>query len=159
MRSMNAIPRLTLDSNILIYAADRDAGARHDLARALVARAAQAGRVLTLQSLAEFFAVATRKRAVSISGAMAFVRGWQALFESVSATPASLQAAMKAVHDHRIEFWDAMLWAVTREAGCRYLLSDDFQSGRTLGGVTFINPFAPAGLPAEVEHLLGPPQR
>jgi hypothetical protein len=41
---------------------------------------------------------------------------------------------------------------ITRETG-------DFQSGRTLLGVTFVNPFAPAGLPAEVERLLGPPQR
>jgi predicted nucleic acid-binding protein len=52
-----------------------------------------------------------------------------------------------------------MMWAVAREAGCRYLLSEDFQSGRTLLGVTFVNPFAAAGLPAEVERLLGPPQR
>ncbi len=48
-----------------------------------------------------------------------------------------------------------MLWAVARAAGCRYLLSEDFQSGRTLGVVTFVNPFGPAGLPVEVERLLG----
>jgi predicted nucleic acid-binding protein len=151
---MNADPGLTLDSNILIYAADRDAGIRHDLAQALVTRAAKADCVLTLQALAEFFAVATRKKTVPAASAIAFVNGWQALFRTVSATPATLQAAMAAVRDHRIEFWDAMMWALARECGCRFLLSDDFQSGRTLGGVTFVNPFAPAGLPDEVERLL-----
>ena len=151
---MNAAPRLTFDSNILIYAADRDAGARHELAQALVARAARADCVLSVQALAEFFAVATRKSGVPVAGAIAFVEGWQALFRSVSATPATFAAAMAAVRDHQISFWDAMLWAVAREEGCRYLLSEDFQSGRTLGGVTFIDPFGPRGLPAALERAL-----
>jgi predicted nucleic acid-binding protein len=155
MISMSASPRLTFDSNVLIYAADRQAGPRHDVARRLVARASRANCILTLQALAEFFAVATRKKAVSAASAIAFVNGWQALFASAGATPASMQAAMHAVRDHRIGFWDAMLWAVAREAGCRYLLSEDFQGGQTLGGVTFVNPFGPAGLPSEVERLLG----
>jgi len=155
MRSMSAGARLTFDSNILIYAADRDAGPRHAAAEALVARAAYTDCVLTLQALAEFFAVATRKKTVSTASAIAFVDGWQNVFRTVSATPESLRAATHAVRDHRIEFWDAMLWAVAREAGCRYLLSENFQAGRTLEGVTFVNPFAPGGLPEEVERALG----
>lgn len=151
---MNAAPRLTFDSNILICAADRDAGHRHDQARALIARAASADCVLSIQALAEFFAVATRKTNVPVAGAIAFVEGWAAMFRNVSATPTSLAAAMVAVRDHQIGFWDAMLWAVAREAGCRYVLSEDFQSGRTLGGVTFVNPFAPHGLPAALERAL-----
>ncbi len=151
---MNAGPRLTFDSNILIYAADRDAGSRHELAQALVARAARADCVLSVQALAEFFAVATRKTGVSVAAAIGFVDGWQALFRNVAATPATLAAAMAAVRDHRISFWDAMLWAVAREAGCHYVLSEDFQNGRTLGGVTFVNPFAPQGLPAALERAL-----
>jgi predicted nucleic acid-binding protein len=151
---MNAAPRLTLDSNILIYAADRDAGERHELARALVARAARADCVLSIQALAEFFAVVTRKTSVPVAAAIAFIEGWAAMFSNVGATPTSLAAAMAAVRDHRISFWDAMLWAVAREAGCRYVLSEDFQNGRTLGGVTFVNPFTPQGLPAALERAL-----
>ena len=37
-----------------------------------------------------------------------------------------------------------MLWATARRAGCRLLLSEDFQDGRDLGGVLFANPFDPA---------------
>jgi predicted nucleic acid-binding protein len=152
---MSASPRLTLDSNILIYAADRDGGSRHVAAEALVARAAFADCVLTLQALAEFFAVATRKKNVPAASAITFVDGWQMLFETVSATEETMRAAMHAVRDHRIGFWDAMLWAVARDAGCRYVLSDSFQRGRILEGVTFVNPFAPGGLPEEVERALG----
>ena len=34
-----------------------------------------------------------------------------------------------------------MLWATARDAGCGLVISEDFQDGRTLGGVTFVNPF------------------
>lgn len=152
---MSASQRLTVDSNILIYAADAEAGSRHEQARHLVARAAHADCVLTLQALAEFFAVATRKTTVSVPAAMVLVEKWQTLFDCAAASLPTMSMAMRAVEEHRIPFWDAMIWAVAREAGCRFLLSEEFQHGRTLGGVTFVNPFAPAGLPDEVERALG----
>jgi len=34
-----------------------------------------------------------------------------------------------------------MLWAFAQRAGVKYLLTDDFQDGFTLRGVTFVNPF------------------
>jgi predicted nucleic acid-binding protein len=34
-----------------------------------------------------------------------------------------------------------MLWATADRVGVRYLLTEDFQDGRVLGGVTFVNPF------------------
>ena len=45
--------RLSLDTNVLVYAFDADAGERHRLAMAIVDRAAAANCVLTLQSLGE----------------------------------------------------------------------------------------------------------
>ena len=42
---------------------------------------------------------------------------------------------------HGLSFWDAMLWATADRVGVRYLLSAHFQDGRTLGGITFIDPF------------------
>jgi predicted nucleic acid-binding protein len=152
---MSAADRLTVDSNVLIYAADREAGTRHEQAMRVMARAAQADCVLTLQALAEFFAVATRKVGVSAADAIVFVEGWQALFECAGATLDTVGMAMRAVDSHRIAFWDAMIWAVAREAGCRYLLGEDFQHGRTLDGVTFVNPFALTGLPDDLERALG----
>ena len=42
---------------------------------------------------------------------------------------------------HGLSFWDALLWATADRVGVRYLLTEDFQDGRTLGGVTFVDPF------------------
>ena len=47
--------RITLDSNILIYAADSQGGSRHVDAVGLLRRAVRADCILTLQSLGEFF--------------------------------------------------------------------------------------------------------
>jgi len=40
-----------------------------------------------------------------------------------------------------LSFWDAMIWATVKEAGGKQLISEDFQNGIELEGVTFINPF------------------
>lgn len=53
--------RFSLDTNILVYAVDRDSSERHELARELIGRAAQRDCVLTVQALAEFFHATTRK--------------------------------------------------------------------------------------------------
>jgi predicted nucleic acid-binding protein len=43
-----------------------------------------------------------------------------------------------------VPFFDAMLWATVKAAGCRVLLTEDLQDGRGLEGVRFVNPFDPA---------------
>ena len=63
------------------------------------------------------------------------------LFPVVSATSKSLTKAINAVNVHTPSFWDAMLWAVAREAGVTLLLSEDFQHDRILDGIRFCNPF------------------
>jgi predicted nucleic acid-binding protein len=60
----------------------------------------------------------------------------------VAADDACLVEAMHAVADHGLSFWDAMIWATARHVGCQLLISEDGQDGRTLDGVTIVNPFA-----------------
>jgi predicted nucleic acid-binding protein len=136
--------KLTFDTNILVYAADRDAGHRHDVATQLIRRAARADCIMVLQTLGEFIRAATRRVGLDLEAAAGFVEDWQTVFTIVEAVQVDLRAAIDAVQNHRLSFWDAMLWATAKRAGCRYLLSEDFQNGRALGGVTFLNPFDPA---------------
>jgi predicted nucleic acid-binding protein len=72
------------------------------------------------------------------------IDGFRFAFPVCAADEDDLDRAMRAVADHNLSFWDAMLWATARRAGCRLLLSEDFQDGRDLGGVLFVNPFDPA---------------
>ncbi|WP_404325563.1 hypothetical protein [Aerophototrophica crusticola] len=52
-----------------------------------------------------------------------------------------------------MSIFDAQVWATVRRAGCTHLLTEDFQDGRSLGGITFVNPFDPANA-ALVDGLL-----
>jgi predicted nucleic acid-binding protein len=135
--------RVTFDSNILVYAVDSDGGEKHSIAADLIARAAHGDCVFTLQSLTEFFFVATRKAMLDAATAAAFVDAWRAVYPVVAAEEGALVSAMAAVRSHRLSFWDAMIWATARQADCQILVSEDLQDGRTLEGVRFVNPFAP----------------
>jgi predicted nucleic acid-binding protein len=136
--------RFTIDSNILIYAFDRSAGERQAVATRVIKEAVGQSCVLTLQAISEFFHVAVRKGRLGMSEAEAQVRDWYAMFPVAAATPSTLIRAIGTVREHGLAFWDAMLWACAREAGCTLVLSEDFQHGRMLEGVRFHNPFCDA---------------
>ena len=134
--------RISLDANILFYTVDADAGERQDKAREIVRRAALSyDCFLTLQTLGEFFASTTRKGKLTAAEAAVHLEDWQTLFPVVAATPGSLRLAVRAVEQHNLSFWDAMLWAVVKQAGATLLLSEDLQHDRELEGVRFRNPF------------------
>ena len=82
--------------------------------------------------------------------AEAQINDWMQLFPVASASSKSLPKAINAVSVHTLSFWDALLWAVAREAGVTLLLSEDFQHDRVLDGVRFCNPFK---LERPIDHI------
>jgi predicted nucleic acid-binding protein len=148
--------RFTLDSNILVYSADRAAGERHALAIAIVARSARVGGVLTIQSLSEFYVVATRKRLTERPRAAALVGSWLAAFSCVAVSANAVRAALTHAVAGRASYWDALLIATAAEAGCSVILTEGMADGTTLGGVEIHNPFDPGGgLTPRTRRLLG----
>ena len=137
---MNA-SRVSLDTNILVYSVDLDAGEKHKKAIELFALLTPSNCVLSLQSLCEFFAAVTRKKLMPLDDAMAQVDDWQQLFPVVSAGGGTLARALGAVKRYQLSFWDAMLWATVHEASIATLLSEDFQHQQHIKGVQIINPF------------------
>jgi predicted nucleic acid-binding protein len=147
--------RVTLDSNVLVYAA-QEGERRHALAAALLRRAVRGDCVQTLQSLGECFNALCRKRGFARRQARAVVEHYRDLFDSiVAAEVGDLDKALRASAAHGFQYWDAMLWATARRAGCRLILSEDMQDGRDLDGVMFVNPFDPAN--AKLVDLALPP--
>lgn len=145
--------RFSLDTNILVYAVDMDAGPRHEWSKKFLLEAARCDCVLTVQALGEFFHATTRKNLLTPDFASDLVHDWYETFRTVSADDTSLLEAMDASREHRLSFWDAMLWATARQAGCATILSEDMQDGRRLGGVQFLNPFDAGGI--RLSELLG----
>ena len=134
---------ISFDSNILVYAADPAGGARRARSVELVTRAMRLQNCTqTLQSFCEFFHVITRKTGVEPTAAGALVHAWAAAMPVECASFEDFSAAARAVQQHGLSFWDALLWATVRRAGVRVLISEDLQDGRVLEGVRIVNPFA-----------------
>lgn len=138
-----SVERITLDTNILIYAMDVDSGKRHGMAIKVLEKALTCDCLLTLQVLAEFFNVLTRKNNMPIKAASEKIEEFMELFPVVVAKQNCLKQAMTAVNELSMSFWDAMLWATARDAGVTILLSEDFQHEQLIKKVRIVNPFLP----------------
>jgi predicted nucleic acid-binding protein len=152
---MSGSVRFSVDTNVLIYAEIKESGSRHRMALNLMRKAASRNCVITLQSLGEMFHNLTRKFRVPPDEATTRVHRWRNAMPVVVADEACLIDAMDAVAGHSLSFWDAMMWATVKRAGCQVLISEDGADGRTLGGVTWINPFASPRAPLLVQALGG----
>jgi predicted nucleic acid-binding protein len=134
-----------VDTNILVYAAENGGDRlKHDIATGLLRGLAGSGRgLLPFQALSEFYAVALRKRQVLPQDATAFMTVLAEMLPVREAVLADVMDAARIHRDHGVAFWDGLIWSVARRGGARYVLSEDFQDGRDLEGVRFVNPFAP----------------
>jgi predicted nucleic acid-binding protein len=133
----------SFDSNVLVYWAGREAQKRAR-ARELLKRALASGNaVLLLQTVAEFSYVGLRKLAFSPEVARRRANALSGLLATHAYQLDDLAAALSAVRDHQLGFWDALLWATANRVGVRYLFTEDLQDGRVLDGVRFVNPFNP----------------
>ena len=133
--------RFTIDTNILVYAVDLDAGDRHRAAIDLIARTKGRDLVITLQALSELFRTLTARKRVPPARVAAIIQTWRDTIPVVVADAGCLTDAMDYVVSAGWSFWDAMMLATARKAGCRILISEDGQDDRTIGGVTIVNPF------------------
>jgi predicted nucleic acid-binding protein len=144
----------TLDTNILVYAMDVDAGERHALACRIIDRAVLLDCRLTLQSVSEFYSVATRKRLVPVAEAVAQAEDWLAMFSTVAGSATAIRVALGSAASGRASYWDALLVATAAEAGCTTILTEDLADGTILHGVRILNPFAGSSLTPEAAALL-----
>lgn len=101
--------------------------------------------VLCAQVLSEFFNTITRKIAAPLSVAEAYERlkNYVAAWTVLDLTDLIILEAARGVRDHQFSFWDAQIWASARLNQIPIVLSEDFQSGRIIEGVRFVNPFVP----------------
>jgi predicted nucleic acid-binding protein len=136
--------RTFVDTNVLIYAHDVDAGRKHDVAKAVLRNlwAERAG-VLSTQVLQEFYVNATRKlkKPLARQEARTVVETYAAWCVD-SITPADVSAAFQIEDLARLGFWDALIVAVAVRSGARRLLSEDLNAGQSIAGLTIHNPFA-----------------
>ena len=133
--------RVFFDTNVLIYATDRDAGVKRRMARKCLKDCLSAGTmVLSTQVLQEFFVIATGKLAVSKADAKRLVE-LLCRVDIVQISPEMICRAIDLHQVHSVSFWDALILSSARAADAAICLSEDMQHERVVDGVQVINPF------------------
>jgi predicted nucleic acid-binding protein len=133
--------RSFLDTNVLVYADDKSAIAKQNVALDLVAVHRQSGTgVVSLQVLQEYFVTVTRKLGVDPQVARRKVE-LLAEFDIAAPEVADILAAIDLHRLHALSFWDALILRSAKQTGCSVVISEDMQHGREIDGVRIVNPF------------------
>jgi len=138
--------RTFVDTNVLIYAHDLDAGERHGVAARIVAALWETRRaVISTQVLQEFYVNATRKIPSPLTRAAArqLVKVYAA-WQTELVGPAEILLASELEEQHLLSFWDALIVASALKGGASTILTEDMSPGRSISGVRIQNPFATA---------------
>jgi predicted nucleic acid-binding protein len=132
-----------LDTNILVYAEDRDDGDKHKQAIELVQDLWEGkDGVLSIQVLQEFFVTITRKvkRPIKTENAAKIIEQYLS-WHVVENTGVLLLKAIDRMSAHHLSLWDALVLEAAISAGCEVLYSEDLTHNQRFGKLQVINPF------------------
>lgn len=141
MKRMND-DRYFVDTNVLLYA--------YDMANPIKRAQAElwlrwlwenACGALSWQVLQEFYWNALREKfRVAPEQARRHVQ-LMALWNPPDVGLGMFERAWHWTDQAQVSFWDGLIVAAAERMRCRFLLSEDFQTGREFGSITIVNPF------------------
>lgn len=136
-------PLQFVDTNVLVYAHDRSAGAKHDRAKALLAELWESRTgCLSIQVLQEFYVTITRKVANPLSRQTASqIIADLSAWKMHSPNAQNVLEAINLQDRYDVSFWDAMILTSAAQLGCQTVWSEDLNAGQRFGEVRVVNPF------------------
>ncbi len=151
---MNAVARVFVDTNVLVYGHDSAAPLKQKRAQTVLSTLVdRSGGALSTQVLGELYAVASRRfrHRLSRETAAEQVRNFAASWNVLPVLPETVLLAVRGAERYGFSYDDAQIWAVAKLGGIPYVLSEDFEDGREIEGVRFADPFVPG---FDIEALL-----
>jgi len=131
-----------VDRNILMYAHDTSAGAKHERAKALLEDLwRQRSGVVSTQVLQELCVNLRRKAGhpVDLRTVREIVADYLS-WDVVTNTGESILEALQLEEHYQISFWDALVVQAAEACGAAVLYSEDQSDGQTYRGVRVVNP-------------------
>ena len=133
-----------LDTNIFVYSLDITAPAKSRRAARLIRDALDTGNgIVSYQVVQEFFSVAFRRFAKPMS-AFAAEEYLNTAFRpllAVHSSPALFVSALQIYTQHQFSWYDSLILAAAKEAGCSILYTEDMQHGKRVDDLKIDNPF------------------
>ena len=131
-----------IDTNVLIYAHDIDANAKHKIAKEVLQELwSERTGVLSAQVLQEFYVNITRKIPSPLSKDLARLVVSSYAIWCLETTPTEILAAFRIEDESRIGFWDALIISSAAKLGATRILSEDLNAGQRIAGILVVNPF------------------
>jgi predicted nucleic acid-binding protein len=132
-----------VDTNILVYAHDRAAGVRHDVAAQVMDACWSSGTGrISVQVLNEFFVTVTRK----LKPGMPPEKAWEHCSVLFAWNPMGLDVQVmeegwRIYRRYKLSWWDALIVGTAILSRCEVLYSEDLVDGQLIDGVRIVNPF------------------
>lgn len=129
-----------VDTNILIYAHDREAGKKRERAAQALERLwdDQTG-CLSVQVLQEFYVTVTQKLSTGRAAAREVIRAYMPWVRHPT-TPETVLRASELAELSQLSFWDGLIVASAEQAGAAQLYTEDLNPGQSIVGVKIVNP-------------------
>jgi predicted nucleic acid-binding protein len=130
-----------IDTNVIVYAHDLDAGEKHATAKRLVAEMWRSKSLpwLSVQVLQELL-VTLRRKGVAVSEVRETVDDymrWRVVENGVGL----LKAGMAEMERWQLSFWDGLILAAARSVGATTVYSEDLSQEQNYAGLRIVNPF------------------
>jgi predicted nucleic acid-binding protein len=135
--------RTFVDTNILVYAHDADAGEKHATAAKAVAELWESRNgIISTQVLQELYVTLTRKVAMPVAGNIArrLIRNYL-MWELVLNDGAIILHASEIEENYKLSFWDGLIIAAAYSKNAVVILSEDLNHGQSIEGILVHNPF------------------
>ena len=133
-----------IDTSVLVYAYDADAGDKHLKAQRLLRECwEKESGVISMQVLQEFYVTVTRRlpKTLPKANAREVVQTYHA-WPVYTSTIEDIITASELEDHHKLSFWDALIVTSAQMSGAKSLISEDMQDGRQFGIVKVVNPFS-----------------
>ncbi len=138
--------RYVVDTNVLVYALDRREPDKRERAGEVLRRIGGAETAaLPAQVLSEFANACLRKLEPRPDSEVVRreVERLMLAFPVLPLTGPVVLEALRGVREHLLSYYDAQIWAAARLGQVGVVLSEDFNPGAVLDGVSFTNPLDP----------------
>lgn len=130
-----------VDTNVLVYAHDLDAGRKHERAKLLLVEFWRSKPLpwISVQVLQELL-VTLRRKGVATCDARETVEDytrWRVVENNVGL----VRAGMSEMERWQLSFWDGLILAAARSVGAATVYSEDLSHEQDYGGISVVNPF------------------
>lgn len=132
--------RVFVDTNILIYAIDADAGEKHVRAQGVIEEIwlSKSG-VISTQILSELTVNLRKKLHMKWGDIRQIVEPYQS-WTVIGIEQKDPLLATKIAEEHGTSYWDALVLRASIKSKCAFLLTEDLNPGQEIEGIKVINP-------------------